>query len=127
MGAQSYRGGLIAFLRANANRLALVAGLLVFAIAFNVFPGGSAPTRDSKVRYVCVATGETFWLARGEHKILPVANPRSGQRTLVPCHTHDDGRLQVNSRCRGLIERLERDAVNQVVDPETLAVLKDPR
>ena len=113
-------------LRANAGKLGLVAGVLAMAVGFHFSRGNRTPARQSKVQYVCVATGETFWLARGKYKILPVANPKSGRKTLVPCHERQDGKLQVNSRCRGLISRLERDAVSKLVDPETLLVRTIP-
>jgi hypothetical protein len=109
-------------LKANAGKLGLLAGLVVVAVGAYLVRGSRTPTRRSKVQYVCIATGETFWLARGTCKILPATNPKSGEKTLVPCHKREDGRLQVSSRCRGLIRRLERDAVNKLVDPETLLV-----
>lgn len=113
-------------LKANAGKLALLAGLLAVAVGSYFVWGDRPPARRSKVQYLCVATGETFWLARGACKILPGTNPRSGDKTLVPCHEREDGRLQVSSRCRGLIRRLERDAVNKLVDPDTLLARTAP-
>jgi hypothetical protein len=114
------------FLKANAGKVGLAGVLLVAAIGVYLVAGSRAPSRSEKVQFVCVATGETFWLARGKSKILPLANPTSGAKTLVPCHKNDDGMLCVSSRCRGLVRQLEANGINQYVDPETLLVRQNP-
>ena len=77
-------------------------------------------------QYRAMLVSETFWFERGRSKILPAANPKSGAKTLMPCHKSDDGKLYVSSRCRSLVRRLKEDGVNLVVDPETLVVLDNP-
>jgi hypothetical protein len=114
------------FLKANAGKLALVGGLLVAAVGLYAFQGNRAPSRKGKVQFVCVATGESFWFARGEKKILPVESPKNGEKTLLPCHEREDGSLQVSSRCRSLVEEFEQNAINKYVDPETLLVRTSP-
>jgi hypothetical protein len=123
---QSRAGQLTDFLKANAGKLALAGVLLVGAIGIYFVAGSRAPSRSGKVQFVCVATGETFWLARGQSKVLPAVNPKSGAKTLVPCHKSDDGMLYVSSRCRGLVRQLKEDGINQYVDPETLLVRENP-
>jgi len=110
------------FLKANAGKLSLVAVLVLAAVGFYFLLGSRAPSRAGKVQFVCVATGKTFWFERGKSKILPLVNPKSGEKTLVPCHKSDDGKLYVSSRCRSLVWRLKEDGINQYVDPETLLV-----
>ncbi len=114
------------FLKANAGKLSLGGVLLVAAFAIYFLAGSRAPSRSGTVQFVCVATGETFWLERGKSKILPLENPKSGERTLVPCHQSDDGKLYVSGRCRSLIRRLKEEGIDHYVDPETLLVLEAP-
>lgn len=114
------------FLKANAGKLGLVAALLVAAIGVYLLAGSRGPSRKGKVQFVCVASGETFWVARGKSKILPLANPKSGAKTLLPCHKSDDGELYVSSRCRSLVKQLKEDGINQYVDPQTLLVRQSP-
>jgi len=121
------RPGMVRVLKANPGRIALAVGLLsVLAVVFAVLQGGEQPSRPDKVRFVCVATGKTFWLERGAEKILPRKNPQTGQQTLLPCHEGEDGRLYVSSRCRSLVKELAKESVNQYVDPETLLVRSNP-
>jgi len=113
------------FLKANAGKLGLVAVLLVAAIAFLAFGGGGKPSRSGKSQFVCVATGEIFWLER-KPRIPPAENPDTGQRTLVPCHENEDGTVSVSSRVRSVVKQLDDEGVNQYVDPETLVVRAAP-
>ena len=113
------------FLKANAGKLSLVAVLLLVAIAFFGFGAGGGPSRSGKVQFVCVATGEIFWLER-KPRTLPVENPETGQKTLVPCYENEDGGISVSRRNYGLIGQLDKDGVNQCVDPKTLIVRPAP-
>jgi hypothetical protein len=113
------------FLKQNAGKLGLIAVLLVAAIAVFTLGGDGGPARSSTVQFVCVATGEIFWLER-KPRTLPVENPNTGQKTLVPCHESEDGTLSVSRRNHGLIGQLDKDGVNQHVDPETLVVRPAP-
>ena len=109
------------FLKANAGKLGLAAVLLIAAIAFLAFGGGGKPSRSGKSQFVCVATGETFWLERKPRK-LPVGNPDTGEQTLVPCHENEDGTISVSSRARSAVRQLDEAGVNQYVDSKTLVV-----
>lgn len=114
------------FLRQNAGKLGLVAVLLIAAIAIYSFAGGGGtPSRSGKVQFVCVATGETFWLER-KPRILPVENPDTGQKTLVPCHEKEDGTISISTRIRSVVEQLEKDGINKYINPETLTVRAEP-
>jgi len=103
------------FLKANAGKLGLAAVLLIAAIAFLAFGGGGRPSRSGKSQFVCVATGETFWLERKPRK-LPV----------VPCHENEDGTISVSSRARSAVRQLDEAGVNQYVDSKTLVVRGAP-
>jgi hypothetical protein len=113
------------FLKANAGKLGVVVVLLAAAIVFLSFRGGGKPSRSAKSQFVCVATGETFWLKR-KPRIPPVENPDTGQRTLVPCHENEDGTTSVSSRVRSVVTQLDREGVNKYVDPETLTIRATP-
>jgi hypothetical protein len=112
------------FLKKNAGKLGLVVVLLGVATAF-LSLGGGGPSRSGKSQFVCVATGETFWLKR-KPRIPPVANPDTGQRTLLPCHENEDGTISVSNRVRSVVEQLDKDGVSQYVDPKTLTVRAAP-
>jgi len=112
-------------LKANAGKIALIVVLLLAAgTVFLLWGRGHSP-RSGKVQMVCVATGKTFWLERAP-RIPPVANPETGQKTLLPCYQKADGKLYVDARYRGLIRQLQADGVNQFVDPDTLLVRAEP-
>jgi hypothetical protein len=113
------------FLKANAGKLSIAVVLLGGAIVLFVLQAGGEPSRSGKVQFVCVATGEMFWLER-QPRVLPAENPETGQRTLVPCGPADDGSTHVSRRDRGLIEQFERDGVNKYVDSKTLVVRESP-
>lgn len=113
------------FLKANAGKLAIVAVLLLVAIVLLAFQGGGAPSRSGEVQFVCVATGEIFWLDR-QPRIFPFENPDTGEKTMLPCHEGEDGNIYVSSRCRKLVKEFEQNAVNKYVDPETLQVRTEP-
>ncbi len=112
-------------LKANAGKLSLVAVLLVAAIVFLFFRASSEPSRSGKSQFVCVATGELFWLKR-KPRIPPVANPKTSEKTLLPCHENEDGSISVSSRVRSVVEQLDKDGINKCVDPKTLVVRASP-
>lgn len=114
------------FLKQNAGKLGVVTVLLIAAIAFFSFGGGGGtPSRSGKIQFVCVATGETFWLER-KPRAFPAENPDTGQKTLLPCSEGEDGTISVSRRLRSEIERLEKDGVNKYIDPKTLTVRAAP-
>ena len=113
-------------LKANAGKLGLVVALLAIAVAVHAFLDRGAPSRPDRIQFVCVATGKTFWLDRDRARILPLVSPDTHERTLLPCYRGADGSLRVSSRCGSLVKQLERDAVNRLVDPDTLIIRASP-
>ena len=114
------------FFKSNAGKLTVVAVLFVVAIVLLVVRGGGGePSRSGKAEFVCVATGKTFWLDR-QPRIFPFANPDTGEATLLPCGEDENGEIHVSSRCRELVQQLEREGINKYIDPETLRVRTEP-
>jgi hypothetical protein len=114
------------FLKANAGKLGLVVVVLAIAVAVHALSDRGTPSRPAKIQFVCVATGKTFWLERDRARILPLASPDTHERTLLPCYRDDKGSLRVSSRCGSLVRQLEQDAINRLVDPDTLTVRASP-
>ncbi len=112
------------FWTSNRGRLAL-AGVLVAALGGLVYYQlRSGHGRLPKgVRFVCVATGKTYWLDRNKVVVLPAENPQTGQMTLLPAYVKD-GVTYVDSRYREAV--IELGDQNRHVDPETLAVRTVP-
>ncbi|MBU0641179.1 MAG: hypothetical protein KKB50_20155 [Planctomycetes bacterium] len=97
--------------------------VVVLALVFLVYRlRGNSPL-PSSANFVCVATGKMFSIDRDDIRQVPLTNPDSGERTLVPCYERD-GKLYVRSHYRGAVQRLSD--VNQYVDPESLEVRTSP-
>jgi hypothetical protein len=97
--------------------LAVVAVLGVGVVLYAQLRGPR--TLPNTVQFVCVATGKTYAISRDKVKRIPLDNPDTGERTLLP-YVERDGRLFVSDHYRESVAKLgER---NQHVDPETLAV-----
>ncbi|MCB9849106.1 MAG: hypothetical protein H6817_00205 [Phycisphaerales bacterium] len=112
---QNRRPALIAF---------SVIGLIVAVIIAWPFLRG-APGPETEFTMVCVATGEVFTLDVDEVGMVPARNPKTGERTLVPCVRDDDGTLHVAERYAGALTG-ELAEVNRVVDVDTLRVRSGP-
>ena len=80
-------------------------------------------TISRSVNFVCVASGQTFTIDRKRIDEVPLANPKTGERTLLPCYL-DDGVLRVSPRYRNSLLALAEK--NLYVDPNTLAVRSKP-
>jgi hypothetical protein len=107
----------------NSDRIKLWGAIVLIAAAggwagYQLFRPGPLP---SDVSFVCVETGEFFAIDREDVLRLPVENPKTGRRTLLPCSTGPDGTVYVGDRYRGTLERIAGD-LNNYVDPDTLAV-----
>jgi hypothetical protein len=75
------------------------------------------------VNFVCVATGKTFAIDRTRIEEVPMRNPQTGEKTLLPCYL-DEGVLRVSPRYRDSLTALAEK--NLYVDPKTLAVRSKP-
>ena len=110
----------------QATRVKLVAAgvcvLLALVVGFQLGGGGSP--LPAGVRFVCVETGASFWLDRGDVAFIPAENPDTGRRTLLPCIEGDDGTLQVGQHYRQTLDGLAD--VKVCVDSETLGVRDEP-
>ncbi len=107
-------------LREHAGKIAIGVVVLLGLAWFMMSSGtGVEQVQSGKVRFVCVETGETFWLPRGEMRIPPCENPKTGSATLVPA-IEADGVVMVTERFRPLLEQLEKK--NKWIDPKTFAL-----
>jgi uncharacterized protein YbaR (Trm112 family) len=109
-------------------KLTLVVVLLAGAVGTYFWFGRTPPPLPSEVKFVCVATGEVFRIARERiPSFLPAKNPNTGERTLLPV-VERDGKLFANERhAYGCLSRPEVAEVNKYVDPQTLEILATPR
>ena len=110
--------------KANAGKISFVAVVILAAIVIMWLQSGEGQRLPDKLQFICVSTGEVFWLD-AKPRIYPAENPKTGQRTLLPCHQNDNGSLSLKRRDRGLIEQLDKEGLNQHVDLKTLVVRKD--
>jgi hypothetical protein len=104
----------------------LLAGVLLVGAGLLVFRQvGGSRRLPNRVRFVCVATGKTYWIDREKLASLPIPaqNPKTGEMTLLPCF-EQDGIVYVSSRYQGSLAELGEK--NRHVDPETLAVRTSP-
>ena len=85
--------------------------------------GGEKKLRPDKLPFVCVETGKIYWIKRGRTLILPLENPDTGRRTLMPV-VQKDGQWYVVRRHAGALTDLTEQGLNKVVDPDTLLVRK---
>lgn len=111
----------------NKNALKIGAAVLLLAAAAGLlfYNASSAKVLPDSVTYVCVATGKTFSIARGgPPKVLPLENPETHQRTLLPCQKREDG-WYLSERIRSDLKALG-DA-NKIVDPQSLRVNIDKK
>ena len=105
-------------------KLSLAAVLIIGAggLLFWQFAGSGVIKND--VNFICVATGKTFSIDRKDVKSLPLENPKTGERTLLPCCMRD-GVLYVDDHyARLLFDKLREK--NRYVDTESLAVQTAP-
>ncbi len=105
---------------ANRGRI-LLATLLTAAAAFAWYWNRETnPVLAATNGYVCVSTGEVFVLSTDKTRLLPEENPRTKERTLLPCLQRPDGEVEVVARYRTYLEGLKDQ--NRVVDVGTLMV-----
>ncbi len=110
----------------SATRVKLAAAGVCFLLALIVgfqIGGGGSPLPDG-VQFVCVETGDTFWLDRSEIACIPAQNPDTARRTLLPCIKSEDGVLRVGEHYREVLAGLAE--VNAHVDTDTLGVRDEP-
>ncbi len=108
----------------HKSKLIIVGVCLVAAAAvYAIRGGGEKKVRPDKIPFVCVETGKIYWFKRGRTFILPVENPDTGRRTLVPAE-EKDGQWYASRRHAAAVAELTKQGLNKVVDPKTLRVRK---
>ena len=105
-------------------KLSLAIVILVIAAGWAGYQLTRPGPISNRLMLVCAATGETFLRDRGDVPVIPMKNPETGERTVLPCHKNDDGELYVNSRYRAALVKLGEK--NRYVDTETLRVQSSP-
>lgn len=102
----------------------LIIGVLVVLLGVVGFRAcNQQDVLSDRISMVCVETGERREVAREEIRTLPVENPSTGRKTMIPYVDHG-GRVFVENRFRELLESLKEQ--NHYVDPETLEVKDEP-
>lgn len=109
----------------RAGAIAFVVAAVGFCAYMLFRPDPSYPSLPTQVSFVCVKTGERFVLDRRapECRIIPAENPKTHERTLLPC-SEVDGKWVVIDHYRGAVANLAGD--NHYVDPQTLEVRSAP-
>lgn len=97
--------------------------LVVVVGAFLYCRSVGQPLLTSDINFVCVSTGRTYTVDRDDIDTLPLINPKTDERSLLPC-VERDGRLYADARYRGLLLKLRE--LNRYVDEDTLLVRTTP-
>lgn len=111
----------------NSSHWKLIVAVVLLLGAAGVwwyYNAGQSGIPDS-IRYVDIATGEFVWIRRSQTpSVLPGKNPRSGEHTLLPVTTGEDGHLYVSERHgRACLRDPEVAKLNKHVDPTTLELI----
>ena len=93
--------------------IVIVAGILIYQ------GNNKQSVLGNRITCVCVSTGEIFSLDRDQVTRIPVAHPKTQERSLLPCYRRD-GQLYVDGMYRGVLESLRE--INHYVDEKTLAI-----
>ena len=115
----------------NPEQKKLTVVVVLFLVAGGVgwyFWRSGDPLSDS-VKFVCVATGKTYTIGRGEMPdVVPAENPDTHEFTLLPLSKNEAGELVINARFANELRHTPTLAkVNRYVDPNTCKVLDTPR
>ena len=98
----------------------LVVGLLLF-VSFR--RTGSSVRLPDRIKMFCVETGEFQTKSRSEIKSLPALNPKTGNRSFVPCF-QENGQWFVDDRYRNVISDFA--GAGEQVDEETMKIMRPP-
>ena len=88
-------------------------------VAWRTFGGAAGPATTFQL--VCVRTGEVFELDIDDAPMLPARNPKTGERTLLPCERLSDGRIRIVEDFEGAV-RNRLAELNRVVDTNSFIV-----
>lgn len=88
--------------------IVMVAAVGVLAISVYLTFGRGKVDMGDRVYMVDVVTGELFVADTGGRRgvVIPAKNPATGERTVVPVMTEEDGGISVSERYRGLAESI---------------------
>ncbi len=107
------------FIQTQRNLLLAIAVVGIAVVIGWSFVHSSPLELPNRMPLVCAATGETFNIPRERVNMLPMENPETGERTLIPFETRDGARY-VPDRYRTTVQDLKDK--NQYVDLGTLAI-----
>ena len=101
----------------------IAAVCVLLAAAFGVYRwnfSGETVQPDS-VEYVCAKTGKLYRLPRdGKARELPLINPETQERTLIPVSRDEKGEYKISSRRIETVRRM--GDLNKVIDITTMRV-----
>lgn len=109
----------------KAGKIALAIAVLVVAGLVYMRTTGGAPDAGlpKDFGFVCVVTGEVFDMDIDDVLSIPAKNPKTGERTLLPCKPDENGVMRVLEFYRAPLMGDLKD-VNKFVDPASLEVKK---
>lgn len=92
------------------------------AIGYWLYSRPSSPL-DADISFVCVQSGKTYYFDRKDVIEIPMRNPDTGERTLMPTY-ESDGITYVSARYADRLKDLAE--ANRYVDPATRKVKDVP-
>ncbi|MCC7293803.1 MAG: hypothetical protein IT449_17225 [Phycisphaerales bacterium] len=96
-------------------------GVLTFRYFRN--PSSPAPLARQLV-FIDVTSGERMDIDLQSIRVIPAKNPKTGQRTLIPCGQNADGKWVVDAHYRDAVSAFGE--ANRYVDPKSLEVKASP-
>ena len=107
----------------NKLKIALVVVLLAGALGISLYNFRDNSPLAGDVAFVCVQTGERYSFDREDISEMPMQNPDTGEKTLLPI-VEDGDAAYVSRDYAYLLKELAE--VNEYVDPATRKVKDKP-
>lgn len=103
-------------------KIGLAVVLFSGAIGYWLYSRPSSPL-DADISFVCVQSGKTYYFDRKDVNEIPMRNPDTGERTLMPTY-ESEGITYVSARYADRLKDLAE--ANRYVDPATRKVKDVP-
>ncbi len=104
-------------------KIALAIVLLAGALGITIYSFRDNSPLAGDVAFICVQTGERYYFDRDDISEMPMRNPDTGEKTLLPI-VEDGDAAYVSKDYAYLLKEVAE--VNQYVDPATRKVKDSP-